>query len=167
MYLLFLLLLSFQQYDPVYELSKHLQLIYDPPRKDYVVYIDYRQSIDEDRLYLVDMNSKKVILKTKVSHAYNSGKKYPTKFSNKIGTKKSCVGAFLTLNSYYGKWGYSMKIKGLDYGINDNAYVRAIVFHSNIVQRTTWSEGCFATPDLINKRLIDLVKDGCLVYVYN
>jgi len=165
MYLSILLLLSFYIYDPSYELAKQLQLIYDTPRKDYVIFIDYTKNIKEERLYVIDMKQKKVVLKSTVSHAYNSGKLYATKFSNKIGSKKSCVGAFQTMNSYYGKWGYSMKIKGLDKGINDNSYIRAIVFHSNIVQKTTWSEGCFATPETINRRLIDLIKDGCLLYV--
>jgi hypothetical protein len=32
--------------------------------------------------------------------------------------------------------------------------------------KTRWSWGCFATPEETNKKLIDLIKNGCLVYVY-
>ena len=163
MKLLLFILLLFNS--PGYELVKSLQDIYSPPKKDYVIIIDYTKSIDEDRLYLFDMKKKEIILTSKVSHAYNSGKKYATKFSNSFGTKKSCIGAFITLDSYYGQWGYSMRIEGLDEGINNNAKKRGIVFHSNIVQKTSWSEGCFATPPEVNKKLINLVKGGNLIYV--
>jgi hypothetical protein len=112
------------------------------------------------------MKKKEIVLTSKVSHAYNSGRKCPTKFSNVVGTKKSCTGAFLTLNSYYGQWGYAMRIEGLDNGINDNARKRSIVFHSNVVQKTSWSEGCFTTPTDINRKLINLVKEGNLIYVF-
>lgn len=152
-------------YDPTFELVKNIQLIYDPPRKEYVVFIDYSKPISEERLYVYDMRKEKVIMKSKVSHAFKSGKSYAKFFSNEVGTKKSCIGAFLTQESYYGQWGYSMRIQGLDVGINTNARKRAIVFHSNVVQKTSWSEGCFATPHDFNKKLIDLVKGGCLIYV--
>lgn len=167
MYLLLLLLFPFYDFLPSYDLAKSLQKIYDPPRKDYVIFIDYTKSINEERLYVIDMKTKETIIKSSVSHAHRSGKLYPILFSNKVGSKKSCVGAFLTLNSYYGKWGYSMRIKGLDPGINDNTQNRAIVFHPNVTDKTSWSAGCFTTPDSVNTKLINLVKNGCLVYVLN
>lgn len=150
--------------DPVWAAS--LIETYSPPRKDYVILIDYSRKISEERLWVIRMSDGKVVIKCRVAHAFLSGRELPTSFSNKVGTKKSCVGAFITLNSYWGRWGYSMKVRGLEPGINDNAFVRSIVFHSDIVQKTTWSEGCFATPHETNKSIIDLTKGGCLVYVY-
>ncbi len=139
---------------------------YNVPKEKYVIFIDYSKSIKENRLYLLRIQDGKILLESKVSHAFESGKEYATEFSNKIGSKKSCIGVFQTLNSYYGKWGYSMKIKGLDSGINDNAYSRLIVFHASIVDNESWSEGCFMTTKQINKLLIDSTKNGCLIYVY-
>jgi hypothetical protein len=56
-------------------------------------------------------------------------------------------------------------INGLDYGVNDNAKNRAIIFHSNKLMKTQWSNGCFATDEKINKQIIDLTHNGCLVIV--
>jgi len=138
---------------------------YNPDRQDYVIVIDYRKSILSKRLYLLDMNSKNIVLSSSVSHAWKSGGLYATKFSNRIGTNISCRGNFLTGSSRYGKYGYRMAVKGLDRGVNDNALERAILFHSTKQMKTKWSWGCFATPEKINKKIIDKTKNGVLVCV--
>jgi len=164
--LLILSIFIIQQIEPTYNFAEKVQLIYNPPKKDYVVLIDYSKPMTEDRLYVYNMINKEMVLKSKVSHAFNSGKKYATEFSNEVGSKKSSIGGFITLNSYYGRWGYSMKIKGVDGILNNNAEFRSIVFHSNITEKTSYSEGCFETPYNINTKLINMVKGGCLIYVY-
>jgi hypothetical protein len=138
---------------------------YNPPRKDYVIIIDYRKSIISDRLYVLDMKNNHVVLSSNVSHAWNTGAMYARKFSNELGSNTSCKGNFLTRGTKYGKYGYSMVIKGLDQGINDKALSRAIIFHSDAKMKTKWSWGCFATPEKINKQIIDLTKNGVLVCV--
>ena len=143
-----------------------VQSKYSVANKKYVVLIDYSKSISSKRLYLVDVKNKKVVITSSVSNAFNSGLQYPTKFSNNEGTLMSCIGAFETKSTYYGKFGYSLILKGLDKGINSNAEQRKIIFHSSNKMKTKWSWGCFATPEKINKKLIDLIKNGCLVYVY-
>ncbi len=138
---------------------------YQPPRRDYVIIIDYRKSILSERLYLLDMKKANVVLSSNVSHAWNTGSIYARKFSNELGSNTSCNGNFLTRGTKYGKYGYSMIVKGLDQGINDKALSRAIIFHSDTKMKTKWSWGCFATTEKINKQIIDLTKNGVLVCV--
>ena len=164
--LIILFIIILQPTYPSYDFTEKIQLIYNPPRKEYVILIDYSKPMTEDRLFVYDMKTKEMILKTTVSHAFNSGTKYATKFSNKIGSKKSSIGGFITLDSYYGKWGYSMKIKGVDGELNNNAEIRSIIFHSDVTNKTSYSEGCFETHTEINTKLINMVKGGCLIYVY-
>ena len=50
-------------------------------------------------------------------------------FSNEPGTLKSSLGLFVTAETYYGRHGYSLKLDGLEEGVNDNARERLIVLH--------------------------------------
>jgi hypothetical protein len=149
-------------------LAKEKQNYYNPPNKKFVVIIDYTKPMLTDRLFLIDMDKKEIVIKTKVSHAINTGKEYPTQFSNDIGSEKSSYGGFITAETYFGKYGYSLVLDGKDGGINDNARKRRIVFHSTKKMsnpKYPLTYGCFATSEEVNGRLIDLIKNGCLVYV--
>jgi len=147
------------------EIAKMVQSKYNSPNKKYVVIIDYSKSIDTERLYVVDMEKSQVILKSKVSHAGRSGGDVPTDFSNEFNTKKSSLGTYLTKGTYYGGFGYSLRLSGLD-PTNSNAEDRAIIFHSNKLMKSKWSWGCFATDEITNRKIINLIKGGCLVHVY-
>lgn len=166
--LLFLLpvLISCQDTD-YYNVARKNIIKYNPPRKDYVIIIDYTKSILDERLYVIEMKSRNVVIKSKVSHAFKSGILYARDFSNVRGTNKSSKGNFLTNDIIYSKFGKSMIIIGLDKGINNNVKDREIIFHSDKKMSTPWSLGCFATPEDINKQIIDLTHNGCLVSVIN
>lgn len=138
---------------------------YNPQRKDLVIVIDYRKNILKERLFLLNMKTNEIILSSRVSHAWNSGVLYPNDMSNIPETNKTSGGNFLTLGTKFGAFGYSMIIKGLDQGINNNAQNRHIIFHSDAKMPTIWSNGCFATSEKTNKALIDLTKNGVLVCV--
>lgn len=147
------------------EIAKKLQKQYNPTNKNYVVFIDYSKPISVERLYVLDMNTSTVILSSKVSHGVNSGKEYATEFSNQNKSLKSSLGVYVTQETYYGHFGYSLRLNGLD-STNSNARMRHIIFHSNKKMHTKWSWGCFSTDEEVNKKLIDLIKNGCLIYVY-
>ena len=139
---------------------------YNPSKTKYVIVVDYTKSILSERLYLLDMSKGKVVMSTRVSHAFNSGILYASEYSNVSGSNTSSKGVFLTSNTYISqKWGYAMNVIGLDKGINDRALPRRIVFHSDKNMKALWSYGCFATPEDINKKLINLTKNGTLVCV--
>jgi hypothetical protein len=149
-----------------FSIAKNKTAYFHPKRRDYVIVIDYRKSIVEKRLCLVDMKSGKNILESRVAHAFKSGVMFPTKFSNQLGSNTSSKGVFITGKTTISpKFGYAMLIDGLEKGVNNNARKREIIFHSDKNMQTKWSYGCFATPEEINKKLIDLTKNGCLVVV--
>ncbi len=138
---------------------------YNPSRKDYVAVVDYKKSIFSERLYVINVKTNETVIKSRVSHAWNSGSIYATSFSNVPGSEKSCYGTFITRGTSSGRFGYSMIIDGLDHGINDNAKSRSIIFHPSDKMKTPWSSGCFATPEATNRKIINLIKNGCLVIV--
>ena len=138
---------------------------YNPSRKDYVIIVDYSKSILTKRLFVLDMKTNKVVISSTVSHSFKSGLLYVNEYSNLKGSNMTCGGNFITQGTKYGGFGYSMVIKGLDKGVNNNSKSRDIIFHSNKKMKTKWSNGCFATPENINKQIIDLTKNGCLICV--
>jgi hypothetical protein len=148
-----------------FEIAKERISKYGPKRKDLVIIVDYRKNIFSDRLFVLDMEKNEIILSSNVSHAWNSGSLFPTSYSNVSGTNKTSNGNFITRGTKFGSFGYSMIIDGLDNGINNNARSRAIIFHSDRKMKTKWSNGCFATPEETNKKIIDLTKNGVLVCV--
>jgi hypothetical protein len=150
-----------------FEYAKENVNKYKPKRKDYVIVVDYTKSILSERLYVIDMVKNEIIISSRVSHAWNSGIFTPNECSNIIGSNKTCVGTFITRGTTFGKFGYSMIVDGLDKGKNNNAKSRAIIVHSTKKMKTIWSNGCFATSEDVNKKIIDLTKNGCLICVIN
>lgn len=138
---------------------------YNPKRKDLVIIVDYRKNILSERIFVLDMKKKEIILSENVSHAWNSGLLFPKLYSNTPGSYKSSKGTFITRGTRYGSYGYSMVIDGLDHGVNNNTKSRYILFHSNAKTKTKWSAGCFSTSEEVNKKIIDLTKGGVLVCV--
>lgn len=142
--------------------------------KNLVILIDYRKPIFSKRLWLYDIKKKKILLHCHVSHALNSGLIYARKFSNIPETRLSSKGSFVTQESYTGKYGYSMRISGLEES-NNNVRKRTIVFHPlvklkirNIVLPrwiSLYSFGCFALNSNILTELINQTQNGTLLYV--
>ena len=149
-----------------HRIAKEHMETYKTPRKDYVIVINYKRNILQDRLFLIEMRTGETVIKTKVSHAFFTGLLYPFRFSNRSGSKKSSIGCYITKGiNQSPKFGYSMIIDGRDPGVNDNAIPREIIFHSDERMKTIYSDGCFATRDDLNRKIIDLTKNGCLVVV--
>jgi hypothetical protein len=142
-----------------------IQKQYKVTNDKYVVMVDYSKSIDEERLYIVNTKTAKIEMTSIVSHGVYSGKEYATYFSNVKDSYKSSLGAYLTENTYYGHFGYSLVLKGLD-KTNSNAKKRKIIFHSTKIMQTKWSWGCFSLPEKNTRKIIDMIKGGCLVYAY-
>ncbi|MEW6412831.1 MAG: murein L,D-transpeptidase catalytic domain-containing protein [Candidatus Zixiibacteriota bacterium] len=134
----------------------------DIAKDDYRVIVDYSLPIYSKRLWVIDAKTGDVVIHSHVSHAWKSGFLFATDLSNEVNSEKSCGGAFVTDKAYNGDFGNAMRIKGLDAGINDNAYSRAIVFHESF---WPWSRGCFMTLPSTNRKLIDLTGGGALLYV--
>ena len=84
-------------------------------------------SRSDSRLWVFDVVNGKNLYNTWVAHGKNSGEMNSTSFSNNPGSLKSSLGVFLTANPYIGKNGYSLRLNGLERGVNDNAARRAVV----------------------------------------
>ena len=80
----------------------------------------------------------------------------------------------LTGDVYQGKHGKSLRVQGLEEGINDNVYSRSIVLHgSNYVNADYASKGklgrslgCLAVSYDVIDYLINMIKDKVLVVLY-
>jgi len=143
--------------------------------KDRLTVIDFTLPSSEKRMYVLDMKNKKLLFHTHVAHGKNSGGKYATQFSNQHGSLQSSLGFYVTHTTYQGANGYSLRLKGLEPGINDQAMARAVVIHgadycSENVIRTTGrlgrSYGCPALPQEWNRPVIDAIKNGSLLFIY-
>ena len=165
-FFLFILFFFAKSDSDIITTAKKVSTEYNVPNKDDVVIIDYTKPITAERLYLVRISVNRIVLKSTVAHGINSGKVYATEFSNEENSLKSSLGAYQTTSTYIGKYGFSLKLIGLEKGINSNAERRNIVFHSTKKMTQEYSWGCFATPDSINSVLLPLIKNGCLVYVF-
>lgn len=144
--------------------------------KELLTVIDYSKPSTEKRLWVFDIKNGKTLFHTWVSHGKNSGDLIPTSFSNITGSLKSSFGLFVTdIQPYMGGHGYSLRLKGLEAGINDNAYNRDIVVHGawyvnadTIKQygRIGRSWGCPAVSANLVKPIINTIKDKTLVFAY-
>ncbi len=142
-------------------------------RKPILTIIDYSKPSTEKRFYVVDLDRKKLIFNTYVSHGVNSGKKKATKFSNVVNSRKTSLGTFLTDTTYYGSNGYSLRLDGLSSGLNDKARERYIVVHGAkyanpaFIERNGYlgrSWGCPALPEHLTRDIIDTIKGGSVIY---
>ncbi len=141
-----------------------------------ITVIDFEKSSKQERLFVINHNQNVVVIKSLVAHGKNTGIEYATKFSNKKFSLQSSTGFYITKNTYIGKHGYSLRLQGLEKGINDNALDRAIVIHpakyatNEFVKkygRLGRSFGCPALPPEISKKTIELIKDGSLLYIFH
>ncbi len=138
--------------------------------------VDYSKSSDKERLFILDIKNRKIVDKSLVAHGQQSGTILASKFSNQRLSHMSSLGLFLTSSTYFGKHGYSLRIDGLEKGVNDNARERAIVFHGasyvspGYIQqngRLGRSFGCPALPYDKTEEIIDLIKNGSCLFIYH
>lgn len=128
------------------------------------ILIDYRKPVLKKRLWVIDNSSGEVWLNAHVGHSFKSGLLKTTDFSNIIMSEKTSIGCFITGESYSGPYGFSMRVIGMEKGINDNALRRGVVFHGQFPP--SYTKGCFATFPRLNKEIIEMTKNGSLVLVY-
>jgi len=136
---------------------------------------DLSQSSNSKRLYVIDMIEKKVLFNTYVAHGHNSGEEFAHFFSNKPNSYKSSLGFYLTENTYEGANGLSLKLKGVERGINDDAEQRNIVMHGapyvceSFIKkngRLGRSQGCPAVPQELCEPLVNMIKEGSCFFMF-
>ena len=140
------------------------------PRADVLTVADFSQSSRSKRLFIVDVADHKLLMQTYVAHGRNSGGEYADSFSNSPESHMSSLGFYVTKSTYSGQHGLSLKLAGLEQGINDNAESRAIVVHganyigSDALKGRSW--GCPAVASNLSRKVIQTIKDGSILFIY-
>ena len=160
-----------------YGLQGYMGLVSNGTVKNNVLSIvDFSLPSTKKRLFIIDVTTGKLLFNTFVSHGRNSGKEMATEFSNDLNSFKSSLGFFVTGNTYKGEHGYSLRLEGMEAGINDNAYNRSIVMHAanyvneKVIQMQGFlgrSLGCPAVPPSLHKAIINTIKDGSCLFLYS
>ena len=144
-------------------------------RRDLITVIDYSLPSSQPRLFVFDLAAGKLLFRELVAHGKNSGGDRTEHFSNSPGSLATSLGLFVTADTYIGGNGYSLRLKGLEEGVNDMAWDRAIVMHGaqyvsraaiKALGRLGRSWGCPAVRTSIARKLIDTVRGGSPVFAY-
>jgi hypothetical protein len=137
--------------------------------------IDYSRPSTDKRLWVFDLEARTLLFEELVAHGQGSGENLARSFSNEAESHQSSLGLFRTEDTYVGRNGYSLRLRGLDAGFNDRAYDRAIVMHgapyvsdafARAQGRLGRSWGCPALREGIAREVIDTVKGRGLVFAY-
>jgi hypothetical protein len=143
---------------------------------DILTIVDFSLPSTEERMWVIDMKTKTILLQSLVAHGRNSGDNVATSFSNVSESFQSSLGFYTTGEVYQGKHGFSLRLDGLEKGINDNARNRAVVIHgadyvskSFIKQhgRLGRSQGCPAVPYEVHETLINTIKNKSCLFIYH
>jgi hypothetical protein len=138
--------------------------------------IDYGLPSTIKRMWVFDLDSCRLLFHELVAHGRNSGEDVAQSFSNEEGSLMTSLGAFVTGTTYNGRNGYSLRLRGMEPGVNDRAEARAIVVHgapyvgAEVAQelgRLGRSYGCPAVRPAIARKLIDEVKDRTLLFAWH
>lgn len=145
-------------------------------RDDLLTIIDYSLPSTQPRLWVLDLERGEVLYHELVAHGSGTGDNYATRFSNLPDSRQTSLGLFLTGGTYEGGNGYSLKLKGLDEGVNDRAEARHIVIHgawyvsaehARRQGRIGRSWGCPALSLASARPVIDRIKGGSFVFSYS
>lgn len=151
-------------------------------RKPYLYFVDYGLDSRTPRGYVFDMEALQLVDGPfMVAHGRNSsGSRYgvPTRFSNSSGAATSSLGLYLTQESY-GFTGHAggrlynsigLRLDGLSGRFNDAARARGVVMHGApyvTAAGSGRSQGCPAVDPSRARRLIPLLANGSLVFLYS
>jgi len=144
-------------------------------KEQIITVVDFSQPSTKKRFYLINLVSEKIIYENYVAHGQNSGTLNAEKFSNIPSSHQSSLGFYKTAETYFGKHGLSLKLDGLEKGINHLARDRNIVIHSADYAEESFikkygrlgrSYGCPALPTEKYNELIEKIKEGTLIFIY-
>ena len=142
--------------------------------KQLLTVVDFDLPSTEKRLWVLDLAKNEIMFHTLVAHGHNSGEDEATSFSNTDQSNMSSLGFYATGSEYEGKHGHSLRLEGMDEGVNSNAAARSIVMHGAdyvsedfIKQngRLGRSLGCPALPMDQYSQIIDAVNGGTCLFL--
>jgi hypothetical protein len=142
--------------------------------RDTIGIADFSKPSSEPRFFVVDLASGNVeshlVCHGRGSDPDHSG--FVERFSNDFGSYATSSGAYVTSDYYDGKYGLSLRVRGLDWS-NNNAEARAIVIHNAwyaeddmipIHGKLGRSEGCFAMSRASQYAVMSRLAGGRMIY---
>jgi hypothetical protein len=142
--------------------------------RDTMAIVDFSKPSHEPRFHLVDLQNGTVdshfVAHGRGSDPDHSG--FVERFSNDFGSYATSNGTYVTGDYYNGKYGLSMKVRGLDWS-NYNAEPRAIVIHNAwyaeddmipLHGKLGRSEGCFAMSRKSQYEVMRRLAGGRMIY---
>jgi hypothetical protein len=160
-------------------LKAHTRALCDTPKQlrkaHLLTIIDYSLPSNQPRLWIIDLKQQQLLLHTWVSHGQQSGQLLAHTFSNQSGSHQSSLGVLITGTPYWGKHGCSLNLHGMEPNFNSNAYQRRIVLHGAAYAKPEFlarhgylgrSWGCPAVNPQLAMPLIQLIRDGSLMFTY-
>lgn len=163
--------------------------------KSFISFVDFSIPSTKERLFVINLKTR-TVSKFLVTHGKRSGENMATSFSNTPDSEKSSLGLYKIQDQYTGKHGSSLRLDGLENGLNtdkkeipdskingitngknSNARTRAIVMHSadyatqksirqNNYTRLGRSQGCPAVSPEDWQILRPRLKNGSLLLMY-
>src|SRR5215213_7867501 len=142
--------------------------------RDFIGIADFSKASNESRFHVVDIRNGQVE-SFRVAHGRGSDPDHSgfvERFSNDFGSHATSSGTYTTADYYHGKYGLSMKVRGLDWS-NYNAEPRAIVIHNawyaeddmiSIHGKLGRSEGCFAMSRQSQYDVMRRIAGGRMIY---
>ena len=142
--------------------------------RDTIGIADFSKPSSEARFHVVDLATGDVeshrVCHGRGSDPAHSG--YLERFSNDFGSYATSNGTYTTADYYDGKYGLSMKVRGLDWS-NSNAEARAIVIHNAWYAEDDMvplhgmlgrSEGCFAMSRESQNAVMRRLAGGRMIF---
>ena len=142
--------------------------------RDFIGVVDFTKASSDARFHVVDLRNGQVD-SYRVAHGRGSDPDHSgfvERFSNDFGSHATSSGTYTTADYYQGKYGLSMKVRGLDWS-NYNAEPRAIVIHNawyaepemiGIHGKLGRSEGCFAFSRADQWSVMSKLAGGRMIY---
>jgi hypothetical protein len=143
--------------------------------RDRIALADFSLASREPRFHLVDLAGGRVERSLLVAHGSGSDPEATgmlQRFSNDPGSHATSRGAYLSAGTYFGKYGRSQRLIGLD-ADNSMALDRAIVVHGapyvdpSLVAaqgRIGRSQGCFAFEHAKVGEVMEWLGEGRMIY---
>ena len=139
-------------------------------------FIDMSLPSGQSRFFIYDLQNDSLRSRGLVAHGncfenWLEGRKY----SNTVGSGCTSLGKYKVGIHYYGKFGYSYKLHGLD-NSNNNAFERTVVLHAHscipkteIAEEICQSNGCpTVSPGFLEqlKKTINTSKKPVMLWIY-
>ena len=142
--------------------------------RDSIAIVDFSAPSSDPRFHVVDLMNG-TVQSHRVAHGRGSDPDHSgfvERFSNEFRSHATSNGAYVTGDYYQGKYGLSMRVRGLDWS-NYNAEPRAIVIHNAwyaeddmipIHGKLGRSEGCFAMSKKSQFEVMRRLAGGRMIY---